>query len=306
MAAPTQRDFRGYGDASLRVRWPGGARIALSIVVNFEEGAEASPARGDSYGEPMGDGFVVPHGERDLRNESHFGYGPRVGFDRLLAIFEKHDVRTTFYICGKALEARPDLGAEITRRGHEPAGHGYRWGPAAALSREEEQLHIARTVALIERHTGERPVGWYARGPSVNTRELLGEEGGFLYDSNSFADDLPYFTTVAGKKWLVVPYSIDVNDAKYAMAPGYCEPEDFYLQMKSAFDCLYAEGEATPKMMSVGLHLRWSGQPARAGAVDRFLEYAKAHHGVWICARRDIARWWLDHGETFLPAADAP
>ena len=294
-APALRRDFVGYGNDYPRIAWPGDARLALSLVVNFEEGSERSPLYGDLVAEPTGEGFLVPAGRRDLRNESFFDYGSRVGIWRLLEIFSRYDVRVTFFACGMALEMNPEAAREITARGHEACGHGYRWHPIYLLNREEEREFIRKDVEAITRTTGQRPLGWFSRGPSEHTRDLLIEEAGFLYDCDSFADDLPYFVEVRGKKWLIVPYSLETNDMKFWRVPGYSEPGDFLRQLKAAFDCLYAEGATHPKMMSVGLHMRHTGRPARANALEEFIRYAKAFPGVWFARRTDIARWWLDH-----------
>ena len=289
------RDFVGYGNKVPKVSWPGGARIAVSLVVNYEEGAERSLAEGDDSAEGMGESAAVPDGMRNLRNESLFEYGTRAGLWRLLDIFQRQDVKATFFICSRSLEQTPEGGREITAGGHEAAGHGHRWLPTYTLGREEERRQLQQAVASIEALTGQRPLGWYARSPSIHTRGLVVEEGGFVYDCNSFADDLPYFVDVKGRKWLVLPYSQETNDIKFVLAPGYAEPDDFFRQLRDAFDCLYQEGERSPKMLSVGLHLRMAGRPARAAALERFIRHAKDFPAVWFARRIDIARWWLEH-----------
>jgi len=278
-----------------RIEWPGNARIAVSLVVNFEEGAEQTPLYGDAEVDRMRERFFVSSGHRDIRNESLFDYGSRVGFWRLLDLFDEFDVKATFFISGHALEQNPGTGIEITNRGHEPCGHGYRCAPLYVLNVEDERRHIRMAVDAIKKATGQRPFGWNSRGQSLNTRRLLIEEGGFLYDSDSYAEDLPYFVTSAGTKWLTVPYSFETNDMKYFRSPGHGTPSDFLAQMLAAFDCLYAEGESHPKMMSIGLHMRYSGAPAGLSAVRDFIRYARALPGVWFARRIEIARWWLDH-----------
>ena len=299
MTASHKRDLIGYGNAMPSVEWPGGARIAISLVVNFEEGAERTPLYGDAAAESTGEGFMVPAGVRDPRNETFFEYGMRVGFWRLIDILDRQDVPATFFICAKALETNPEAARTITARGHEPAAHGYRWLPIYTLGREEErrQLHLA--VQRIRELTGERPLGWYSRGASMHTRSLVMEEGGFLYDCDSYADDLPFFVEHESRPWLVVPYSLETNDIKFYRSPGYSTPNDFFNHLTAAFDCLYREGARAPKMMSVGLHLRYAGRPARAAALERFIAYARAHDGVWFARRADIARWWLDNHHRF-------
>ncbi len=291
----TQRDLIGYGLKPPQVEWPDGARIAISVVVNYEEGSEYSTLDGDAQGEIMGEAqSPVPQGDRDLANESFFEYGSRVGVWRIMDILDEYDVKATFYCCALALERNPQVGPEIVRRGHEVFGHGYRWEEYFKMDRAAEREAIRKAVESITRTTGQRPLGWYTRyGPSINTRELVVEEGGFLYDCNSYNDDLPYYTNVNGKKWLVVPYSLEVNDTKFWRG-GMSNPSDFYETARNTFDQLYREGKTHPKMMSVGLHCRIIGKPARAAVLRQFLEYAKSKPGVLFTRRVDIARWWME------------
>ncbi len=288
-----RRELIGYGPEPPKVRWPNGARIAVSLVVNYEEGAEYSTLDGDRHHETNGEvPSPVPPGERDLANESFFQYGSRAGVWRILRELDRFSVPATFYCCALALERNPRVGPEIVRRGHEVFGHGYRWEDSHRMTREQERESIARTVESLRRTTGRRPLGWYVRyGPSVNTRELVVEEGGFEYDSMAYDDDLPYYTEVAGRDWLVLPYTLEVNDTKFWRG-GMVSPSDFEETMRNAFDLLYEEGETSPKMMSVGLHCRIAGRPARTVALRRFLEHATGRPGVWFARRIDIARWW--------------
>jgi peptidoglycan/xylan/chitin deacetylase (PgdA/CDA1 family) len=298
------RDLVGYGATPPRVRWPHDARIAISLVVNYEEGSENLLQDGIGRREMMGEGpSPVPPDRRDLANESFFEYGSRAGVWRLLRIFKKHGVRATFFACAVALERNPEVGPAITAEGHDILGHGRRWEEYYLMDREEERRAIREGYAAIERLTGQAPAGWYCRyGPSENTRDLVVEHGGFLYDSNSYADDLPYYATVetptGPRPWLVVPYSLTVNDSKFWRL-GLSTGEDFYQSMQETFDTLYEEGAETPKMMSVGLHCRIAGQPGRANGLDRFIAYAKSHPNVWFAGRAEIARTWL---EQFPPA----
>ena len=292
----TQRDFIGYGRNVPQIRWPGGARIAVSLVVNYEEGSEYSLLDGDDHHESNNEvPSPIPAGQRDLYNESFFEYGSRVGVWRLLDMFDRHQVKSTFYCCAHALERNPDLAREITARGHEPCGHGYRWAEVHRMTREEEAEDMREAMASIEATTGERSQGWFTRyGPSVNTRELAAAEGGIIYDSLALNDDLPYYVTVADRPWLVIPYSFETNDARFWRG-GLVSTGDFFEYLKDSFDCLYREGETHPKMMSVGLHCRITGRPSRSQAVEQFIEYAKGFEGVWFPRRVDIARWWLEN-----------
>ncbi len=290
------RDFIGYGPNPTPAQWPNGARIAVSVVVNYEEGSEYSILDGDPAGETGGEApSPVAPGERDLANESFYEYGSRVGVWRILNILDEVGIKSTFYACALALERNPRVGPEIVGRGHEVMGHGNRWEEYYKMDRESERAAIRNAVEGITRTTGQRPLGWYTRyGPSVNTRDLVVEEGGFIYDCNAYNDDLPYYTQVNGKPWLVIPYSLEVNDYGFWRG-GMSRPSDFFETARNCFDTLYQEGATHPKMMSVGLHCRIIGKPSRSVALKQFLEYAKEKPGVWFTRRIDIARWWLDN-----------
>ena len=289
------RDLVGYGPNPPVVQWPDGARIAISVVVNYEEGSEYSLLDGDPHGEASGEfPSPVPVGERDLANESFYEYGSRVGVWRILNILDEAGVKSTFYVCALALERNPQVGPEIVRRGHEVMGHGNRWEEYFKMDRETERAAISNAVESITRTTGQRPLGWYCRyGPSVNTRELVVEEGGFVYDCNAYNDDLPYYTNVNGKNWLVIPYSLEVNDSPF-WRTGMASPNNFFETARNSFDRLYEEGATHPKMMSVGLHCRIIGKPSRSVALKQFLAYAKEKPDVWFARRIDIARLWLE------------
>ena len=301
----SERDLIGYGAEFPQIKWPGGARIAINLVINFEEGSELNPLLGDPVAEPTGEAFPDALGQRRLINESLFEYGSRVGYWRLLEILDKNDVKATVSACGMALEMNPESAQEVTARGHEIASHGYRWAPASLDTKEDEREYIRKAIDATLRTTGERPLGYHTTTSSGHTRELLVEEGGFVYDTDSFADDLPYFVDVQGKKWLVVPYDVTTNDMLFSHLPGYAQPEDFFFQLKEALDCLYEEGATHPQMMSVGLHLRFAGRPGRGKALDEFIRYAKSFPGVWFARRIDIARWWLEEYSD-LPALPMP
>jgi peptidoglycan/xylan/chitin deacetylase (PgdA/CDA1 family) len=288
-----QRDFVGYGRNVPRVEWPGSARIALSFVLNYEEGSERSFWAGDAHNEGLGEvPRAVDPRYRDLATESVYEYGSRAGVFRLLRLFDRYDVRCTLFAAAMALEMNPDVAAWSVESGHEVCGHGYRWSEDWNVSRAEEAERIRQAVASIARTCGRRPVGWYNRWmASEHTRELLVEEGGFSYDSNAYNDDLPYYQTVHGRPHLVIPYSLTYNDSLYTY--GHLGgPDDFLNYCKRGFDYLWDEGESFPKMMSIGLHARLSGQAARASALRDFIAYAVSRENVWIATRSEIADWW--------------
>jgi peptidoglycan/xylan/chitin deacetylase (PgdA/CDA1 family) len=292
------RDVVGYNGKPPKVAWPGGARIAISLVVNYEEGSELAVGDGDANPERVLSESAVrpwPAGKRDLAMETMYEYGARVGFWRLMDIFDEHEVKSTFYVCAVALERNRKAARLIRDKGHDVVCHGYRWEDVTLLSREQEREHIRLAVKSIAETTGERPLGWYCRyGPSVNTRELVVEEGGFLYDCDAYNDDLPYWTTVNGKKHLVVPYTQVNNDSRFGSG-HFGTPEDFEEHLRYTFDRLYKEGATHPKMMSIGLHMRIIGHPARSEAVSKFIAYAKSHPGVWFAKRIDIVKHWQEH-----------
>ncbi|MCY3544501.1 MAG: allantoinase PuuE [Chloroflexi bacterium] len=291
-----QRDFIGYGANPPVIEWPGNARIAISVVVNYEEGSEKSLLDGDLAHETNNEvPSPVPLDQRDLYNESFFEYGSRVGVWRLMNMFDKYGIKSTFFCCALAFERNPEVALAVVERGHEVCGHGYRWEEYHSMPRDEEAAAIKKTVESLQQTTGERPVGWFTRyGPSVNTRELVAGEGGFIYDSGVLNDDLPYYTPVLGNLWLVLPYSFETNDARFWRG-GLNSVGDFYEYLKDTFDVLYEEGRTHPKMMSIGLHCRIAGRPARSRALDRFIQYARSHPGVWFARRDEIAKWWLEH-----------
>ncbi len=296
MSTDYPRDLVGYGAEPPNPRWPGGARIALQFVLNYEEGAEQCVLHGDAASESfLSDipGARPYPGARHMSIESLYEYGGRAGVWRLLRIFGQRWLPLTVFGVAMALERNPAAVEAMHRAGHEIAGHGWRWIDYQFVDVETERQHIAQAVAAIERLTGERPLGWYTGRDSPNTRRLVVEHGGFLYDSDSYADDLPYWQQVGGKAHLVVPYSLDCNDMRYATPSGFATGDDFFAHLRDAFDLLYREGERAPKMLSVGLHCRLAGRPARAAALERFLDHVARHENVWICRRVDIARHWI-------------
>ena len=290
------RDLVGYGPTPPHAHWPNNARIAVNFVVNYEEGSENTILEGDGRvetGLAEVTGGRMASGIRDLGMESLFEYGSRAGIWRLFRIFEERDLPLTVFGCAVAMERNPQVAEAIVAADYDVCGHGWRWVEHYLLEEDEEREHIARAVETIKRLTGHPPRGWYCRyAPSVNTRRLLVEHGGFLYDSDSYADDLPYWTTVMGKSHLVVPYSLDANDLKFQPTGNFSSADSFYTYLKDAFDFLYLEGEKAPKMMNVGLHARMMGRPARAAGLARFLDYIQKYNDVWVCRRLDIAEHW--------------
>lgn len=291
----SERDLVGYSGRPPHPRWPGDARLALQFVLNIEEGAESSVLNGDAQSEAYLHelpGRPPRAGERDLSVEGMYEYGSRAGVWRLLELFGARGVPLTAFAVGLALERNPEIGRALAAAGHEVAGHGYRWLDYRGVPADEERRHIGLTVEIIERISGKRPVGWYTGRVSQNTRRLVREEGGFLYSSDAYNDDLPYW--LAGSPpLLVIPYTLVTNDVRYLLPNGVASAGEFFQLLKDAFDQLWEEGARLPKLMSVGLHGRISGHPARAMAVARFLDYALGRELVWVCRREEIARHWM-------------
>jgi len=290
------RDFVGYGPNPPHPRWPKGARLALNFVLNYEEGSEYSMMDGDGVSDAALTELTaaaVPRGERDLAAESMFEYGSRVGFWRLMRLFAERDLPMTIFACALALERNLPAAEAITAAKHDICCHGWRWVEHFKLSEETEREHIRLAVESLQRTVGTRPHGWYCRyGPSVNTRRLVMEEGGFLYDSDSYNDELPYYVMGEGRPQLVVPYTLSNNDLKWGTS-NIGTGEDFFVLLRESFDMLYEEGRTHPKMMSVGMHMRLLGHPSRASGLARFLDYVKSKPDVWVCRRLEIARHWL-------------
>ena len=299
------RDFVGYGRHTPDPRWPVGARLAVQFVLNYEEGGEMSVLDGDAHAETFLSEISNPDAvpDRHMSMESLYEYGSRAGLWRLLRLFERHDLPLTVFAVASALARNPEAAAAFTELGHEVAAHGLRWLSYQHVDETLERQHMAQAVTLLTDLTGQPPVGWYTGRDSPHTRRLVVEHGGFLYDSDSYADDLPYWVTVEGQHHLVVPYTLDTNDMRFATAAGFNSGPQFYDYLKDAFDVLYAEGAAHPKMLSVGLHCRLAGRPGRTAALERFVQYVTDHDGVWVARRADIARHW--HA-AHPPSGDAP
>lgn len=290
------RDLIGYADSPPHAAWPNGARVALSFVLNVEEGSEFNVLHGDPKNESglsEAVGGRHPPGERDLGLESIYEYGPRAGFWRIHRLFTERNLPLTVYACAMALERNPVATEAMAAAGWEFAGHGWRWVNHFELGEDEEREHIARAIEITERMTGQRLRGWYCRyAPSANTRRLLVEAGGFRYDSDCYNDDLPYWVKVDGKDHLIVPYALDTNDVKFGAPASYSSGEDFFRYITDAFDQLWDEGATRPRMLSIGLHQRMVGRPGRARALAKFMDHVQAKGSTWITRRIDIAEHW--------------
>ncbi|MBS0583658.1 MAG: allantoinase PuuE [Proteobacteria bacterium] len=301
------RDLIGYGRTPPHPRWPGGARIALQFVLNHEEGAENCVLHGDAASETFLSEIIGAQAfpARHMSMESLYEYGSRAGLWRVLRAFEQRKLPLTIFAVAQALARHPEALAAYRELGHEIACHGLRWISYQSIDEATERAHIAQATALLGELVGQHPFGWYTGRDSPNTRRLVAEQGGYLYDADSYADDLPYWTQVdivrdgahARIPQLIVPYTLDSNDMRFAAAQGFNSGAQFFDYLKDAFDALYREGDPdgldVPKMLSIGLHARIVGRPARIAALERFLDYAIAHDKVWICRRVDIARHWL-------------
>ena len=289
------RALIGYGSTPPDANWPGSAQLALQFVINYEEGGENSIVHGDTGSEAFLSEIIGAEswpGQRHPSMESIYEYGSRVGVWRLLKLFKQKQLPLTVFAVGMALERNPAVADMALEHGHEICSHGYRWIDYRHVSESVEREHIQKTVEIITRLTGERPLGWYTGRTSENTRRLVVEEGGFLYDADSYDDDLPYWTRVGDRSHLVVPYTLDNNDMRFATPQGFNSGEQFFAYLRDAFDTLYAEGATLPRMMSVGLHCRLVGRPGRIRALERFIDYVRSFDRVWICRRIDIARHW--------------
>lgn len=290
------RDLTGYGENPPRVPWPNGARVAVSIVVHFQEGAESSIGSGDAVDEDIAvfGGWRSDPSRRNLMKESYTEYGSRAGIWRILSLLRRQRVPATVMACGRALEESPEVAAAIARDGHEVASHGYRWAGTVGMEPAEELAEIRRSTQSIQRTTGVRPVGWYVRdGITDNTRALLRAEG-YLYDSNSFGDDLPYLAPTENGPHLVVPYASDTNDMRFWEGGTLATAQEYFEVCRDSLDFLLDESDNVPRMMSVGVHPRIGGRPSIARGLQQFLQYAAARDDVWFATREQIARWWVE------------
>jgi putative urate catabolism protein len=298
MTGAYPRDMIGYGAKPPHPHWPHDARLALNFVVNYEEGGENCVLHGDAASEAFLSEIVGAQplaGARHMNMESIYEYGSRAGFWRLMRLFGEREIPFTCYAVAMAIERNPPAVRAMLDAGHEIATHGYRWIDYQWIDIERERADLLRAIEVHTAVVGTRPIGWYLGRSSPNTRRLVAEEGGFLYDADSYADDLPYWDAQFGKPQLIVPYTLDANDMRFATPQGFNAGDQFYAYLKDAFDVLYGEGRTAPKMMSVGLHCRLAGRPGRAASLARFLDYVLEHEGVWICRRIEIARHWHEH-----------
>ena len=293
---PYPRDLVGYGAVPPDPKWPGGARVALQFVLNYEEGGENNILHGDAGSEGFLSDMVGAQpilGQRNMAMESLYEYGSRAGFWRLHRMFTELGLPLTVFAVAAAMQRNPDAVDGMMKAGWEIASHGYRWIDYQRVPEDVERQHIAHAIEIQRTLTGTRPLGFYQGRTSPNTARLVVEEGGFIYDADSYADDLPYYDTRYGRPQLIVPYTLEANDMKFVALNGFTSGDQFFSYLKDAFDVLYAEGETAPKMMSIGLHCRIVGRPARAAGLRRFLDYVQTHDRVWVARRIDIARHWL-------------
>ena len=289
------RDLVGYGSKSKKINWPNNARIAVQIVLNYEEGAENCVLHGDKYSETFLSEIIgaQPIKGRHINMESLYEYGSRSGFWRLHKLFQEKKIPITIFGVAMALERNLEVCRAIKDAGYEVASHGWRWIDYQNISKSEEKKHMKLAIKTIKKIFGKRPLGWYTGRCSPNTRDLVFEDGGFLYDSDSYSDDLPYWEIRKNKKQLIIPYTLDNNDMRFATNQGFNTGEHFFNYLKDSFDALYEEGKTNPKMMSVGLHCRLIGKPGRIQSLKKFLDYIQMHEDVWICKRIDIAKHWI-------------
>ena len=290
------RDLIGYGSTPPNPCWPDDARIAVQFVLNYEEGGENCILHGDEASEAFLSEIIgtdARQGVRHMSMESIYEYGSRAGVWRLLTMFREFKIPATIFAVGMAVERHPEVIQAMFDDGHEICSHGYRWIDYQHVDEETERQHINLAIQAIEKVTGQRPLGWYTGRTSPNTRRLIVQEGGFLYDADDYNDDLPFWDWRYGQPHLVVPYTLDANDMRFATAQGFHTGEQFFTYLKDTFDTLYEEGKTSPKMMSVGLHCRLVGRPGRIAGLKRFLEYITEHESVWLCRRIDIARHWI-------------
>ena len=295
MSEKNNRDMVGYGYNDFKVVWPNNARLAVQIVLNYEEGAENCVLNGDKQSEVFLSEIIgaQPIKGRHINMESLYEYGSRRGFWRIHKLFQEKKIPITIFGVGMALEKNPEICKAIKNSDYEVASHGWRWIDYQNIKKSEEKKHMKLAIQAHKKIFGERPQGWYTGRCSPNTRDLVFEDGGFLYDSDSYSDDLPYWEVRNKKKQLIIPYTLDNNDMRFATNQGFNTGDHFFMYLKDSFDALYEEGKTNPKMMSVGLHCRLIGKPGRIQSLKKFLDYIMKHEDVWICKRIDIAKHWI-------------
>ncbi len=295
MRNKNSRNFLGYGSKGKNITWPNNARLALQIVLNYEEGGENCVLNGDKYSEIFLSEIIGARAikGRHINMESIYEYGSRAGFWRLDKLFKEKNIPITIFGVGLALEQNPEICEAIKKGNYEIAAHGYRWIDYQDIKKSVEKKHMHQAIKAITKIFGSRPLGWYTGRCSPNTRDLVFEEGGFLYDSDSYSDDLPYWEIRGKKKQLIIPYTLDNNDMRFATNQGFNTGDHFFNYLKDSFDALYEEGKKQPKMMSVGLHCRLIGRPGRIQSLKKFLDYVLKFNDIWICKRIDIAKHWI-------------
>ena len=295
MSKKNIRNFIGYGSNGKKISWPNNAKLALQIVLNYEEGGENCILNGDKYSETFLSEIIgaKPIKGRHISMESIYEYGSRIGFWRLDKLFKEKKIPVTIFGVGLALKNNPEVCEAIKKGNYEIAAHGYRWIDYQDVKKSIEKKHMQQAVKTIKKIFGSRPLGWYTGRCSPNTRDLVFDDGGFLYDSDSYSDDLPYWEFRGRKKQLIIPYTLDNNDMRFATNQGFNTGDHFYNYLKDSFDTLYEEGKTNPKMMSVGLHCRLIGRPGRIQSLKKFLDYVLKFDDIWICKRIDIANHWI-------------
>jgi len=295
MSKKILRNMIGYGAKGKSISWPNNARLALQIVLNYEEGGENCVLNGDKYSETFLSEIIGAKAikGRHISMESIYEYGSRAGFWRLHKLFKDKNIPVTIFGVGLALEQNPEVCEAIKNGNYEVAAHGYRWIDYQDVKKSIEKKHMQQAIKTIKKIFGSRPLGWYTGRCSPNTRDLVFDEGGFLYDSDSYSDDLPYWEKRGSKRQLIIPYTLDNNDMRFATNQGFNTGDHFYNYLKDSFDALYEEGKISPKMMSVGLHCRLIGRPGRIQSLKKFLDYILKFDDIWICKRIDIAKHWI-------------
>ena len=295
MVKKNSRNFIGYGSKGKKISWPNNAKLALQIVLNYEEGGENCILNGDKYSETFLSEIIGAKAikGRHISMESIYEYGARAGFWRINKLFKEKKIPITIFGVGLALEQNLEICEAIKEGNYEVAAHGYRWIDYQNVKKNVEKNHMQKAIKTIKKIFGSRPLGWYTGRCSPNTRDLVFDDGGFLYDSDSYSDDLPYWEYRGKKKQLIIPYTLDNNDMRFATNQGFNTGDHFYNYLKDSFDALYEEGKTSPKMMSVGLHCRLIGRPGRIQSLKKFIDYVLKFDDVWICKRIDIAKYWI-------------